>query len=309
MVGRVVSVNLSKEKGTVKQPVSSVQLNEFGIVGDAHAGSWHRQISLLSKEQIDVFVRQTGMRIQSGAFAENIITHGLNLSRVGLLDRIKIGRAEIQVTQIGKKCHDANCAIFHETGSCLMPKNGIFARVLQGGIISPGDAIEMIPFRLDIQIITLSDRAATGLYEDRSGPAIRRALQSFFADKRWHLEIAIDVIPDDPMVLQEKIESVRDRKAAIVITTGSTGVGARDIAPRIVASLCDRLIPGLMEYIRIKYGTDNPRALLSRSMAGIAGETLVYALPGSVKAVDDYMSEILKTMEHLLLMIRQVDNH
>ncbi len=309
MSSTVVSVNVSTEKGTVKQPAPSIELNELGVVGDAHAGPWHRQLSLLAQEQIDVFAKEAGREIQHGAFAENITTQGIDLSRVGLLDRIKIGSTELQITQIGKACHGDGCAIFQEVGKCLMPKEGLFARVLSGGTIQPNDSIELQSFDLSIQIITLSDRAAAGIYEDRSGPAIQKLLADFFADTRWHLNITVEVIPDEPDLLLEKLASARDKNIPIVITTGGTGVGPRDFAPQTIESQCDRLIPGLMDHIRLKYGADNPRALLSRSITGVMDQTLVYALPGSVKAVEEYICEIVKTLEHLLTTIHQIDNH
>ena len=309
MKGTVVSVNRSKEKGTVKHPVPTIELNELGIIGDAHAGPWHRQISVLSTEQINEFAAKANQTIAPGAFAENIATQGINLPQVGLLDRMKIGSAEIQITQIGKACHGDGCVIFREIGKCLMPKEGLFARTLSGGTVQAGDVIEVIPFQLDIQIITLSDRAAKGLYEDRSGPAIQQILTDFFSGPRWHLAITREVIPDEPETLKARLETARDQKIPVVITTGGTGISPRDIAPQTIEPLCDKLIPGIMDQVRLKYGADNPRALLSRSIAGVMDQTLVYALPGSVKAAEEYLSEITKTLEHLLMTLHQIDNH
>ena len=305
----VVSVNISEEKGTPKHPVEQIQLDERGIVGDAHAGPWHRQVSLLAQERIDEFAEQVHRPMQPGEFAENITTRGLDLRTVAPLDRFRIGDADIEVTQIGKACHGDTCAIYREVGECLMPKEGIFCRVLHGGGVKPGDTVEFLPRRLLFNVITLSDRAAAGEYEDQSGPRICQLLEAFFADRRWRLEIETAILPDDAEQLREVIQSARKGDVDVIITTGGTGVGPRDIAPETVAGACDKTIPGIMEHIRLKYGAEHPNALLSRSVAGVIGMTQVYTLPGSVRAVGEYMEEILKTLEHVIYMLHSIDLH
>ncbi|MBW1873271.1 MAG: MOSC domain-containing protein, partial [Deltaproteobacteria bacterium] len=120
-MAEVFSVNISKEKGTIKQPVDSIDLDLDGIVSDAHAGPWHRQVSLLSQESIQHFSEEIGRKIEPGEFAENITMQGIDLSQASLLDRFRIGPVELQLTQIGKKCHGDACAIFREVGKCVMP--------------------------------------------------------------------------------------------------------------------------------------------------------------------------------------------
>lgn len=300
---RVVSVNISDEKGTAKHPVPELTINEKGCTGDAHAGDWHRQVSLLSRESIDRFVEKMTRTIQPGEFAENITTAGIDLGAVSLLDRFVIGEVELEVTQIGKECHGDSCAIFLEVGKCVMPKEGIFCRVSKNGTIKPGDEIIYMPRLLRLRVITLSDRAHMGEYEDRSGPRVREILEGFFAGKRWHLEIESRLIADEEELLRRELESARDGGCDVVITTGGTGVGPRDITPDVILSVCDKVVPGIMESIRSKYGGKKPNALLSRSVAGVMKQTIVYTLPGSVRAVEEYMAEILKTMEHLIAMI------
>jgi molybdenum cofactor synthesis domain-containing protein len=123
-----------------------------------------------------------------------------------------------------------------------------------------------------------------------------------FAGTRWHLAIDRTVIPDEPEMLEKVLEQDRDGLTDVVITTGGTGIGPRDITPEVILELADIEIPGIMEYIRVKYGADKPSALISRSIAVVMGETLVFALPGSVRAVEEYMTEILKSLEHAVLM-------
>ncbi len=301
--GTVHSVNVSTEKGTIKTPVDQIMLNERGIVDDAHAGGWHRQVSLLEQESIARFAAEAGRNLECGEFAENITTRGLDLSRVAVLDRFTIGPVELEVTQLGKKCHGAGCAIYNEVGQCIMPKEGIFCRVVQGGTIKPEDVMIHVPRLLQVRIITMSDRASQGVYEDRSGPKVKEYLDAFFQNTRWHAHIIVDLLPDDADTLTRELAMASTSGIDIVFTTGGTGVGPRDITPDVVTDMADKLIPGIMEHIRIKYGAQKPNALLSRSVAAVIGNTLVYTLPGSVRAVDEYMSEILQTIEHTLLML------
>ncbi|KPL14741.1 molybdenum cofactor synthesis protein [candidate division WOR_3 bacterium SM1_77] len=299
----VVSVNISTETGTIKHPVPELTIDEKGGVDDAHAGSWHRQVSLLAQESVDRFAEKMTRKIKPGEFAENITTQGIDLGTVSILDRFVIGDVELEVTQIGKECHGERCAIFLEVGKCVMPKEGIFCRVCSTGTIRPGDSITYLPRPLRLRVITLSDRAQRGEYEDLSGPRVREILTEFFRDKRWRIEIESQLVGDEAEQLRLELESARDAGVDVVITTGGTGVGPRDITPEVVLSVCDKVVPGVMEHIRLKYGGNKPNALLSRGIAGVMKQTLIYTLPGSVRAVNEYMEEILKTMEHLIRMI------
>ncbi len=140
-LGRVVAVSVSDHKGIKKQNVATVRLlTEHGIEGDAHAGPWHRQVSLLAAESI-AKIRAKGLAVAAGDFAENITTEGIRLWELPIGFRFRIG-AEVllEVTQIGKECHQ-RCAIFHQVGDCVMPREGIFARVVAPGSIQPGDGI------------------------------------------------------------------------------------------------------------------------------------------------------------------------
>ena len=140
-MGTVEAVCISRERGTVKKPVAEAELvADQGIVGDAHAGQGHRQVSLLAAESIDT-MKEKLPQIAQGAFAENIITRGLNLNEFGVGDRLRIGKhAVLEITQIGKECHEG-CAIRTATGDCIMPREGVFTRVHQGGRVKPGDPI------------------------------------------------------------------------------------------------------------------------------------------------------------------------
>lgn len=307
---RIVSVNISTQRGTCKEPVPEITLNAQGIVGDAHADDWHRQVSLLALESIERFGQAAGRSFGHGDFAENITTQGIDLLQTAPLDRIRIGDAvEMEVTQLGKKCHGGGCAIYQEVGQCVMPKEGIFCRVIRAGAVTAGMPIVHERRALRCQAITLSDRASAGVYADRSGPRIRERLEQFTSANRWRLDLSAAVLPDDPDRLRDALITARDRGADLIITTGGTGIGPRDMAPEVVTALADKTIPGIMEHIRVKHAASNPRALLSRSVAAVLGQSLVYTLPGSPKAVDEYLDEIEKTLEHALFMLRGLDLH
>ncbi|MBD5154528.1 MAG: MOSC domain-containing protein [Oscillibacter sp.] len=139
----VTSVNISEKKGTVKHEVPEIQLRlRHGIVGDAHAGDWHRQISMLAEESIDK-MREKLPQLKPGAFAENINTVGIDLKSLPIGTHLRIGETVVEVTQIGKECHN-DCAIKKATGQCVMPTEGIFVIVIKEGIVRPGDAVAII---------------------------------------------------------------------------------------------------------------------------------------------------------------------
>lgn len=305
---KIRSLNISKEKGTVKIPVEAVEINELGVNGDAHAGHWHRQVSLLAVESLKKAEEQNKRKFKFGDFGENITTEGFELHRTNVFDRFQCNDVLLEVTQIGKKCH-TGCEIMQQVGSCIMPVEGIFCRVLQGGKLSIGDELTYIPKQIKVQIVTLSDRAFKGIYEDKSGPFAAKMLTDFFEEGNRPVCIKVKVLPDDEKKLEEVIHQTVEDQADIIITTGGTGIGSRDITPDVVKKMLDKEIPGIMELIRYKYGYVKPNALLSRSVAGVIGKSLIYTLPGSVKAVKEYLDEIMKTLEHSLRMINDLDSH
>ena len=305
----VLSVNISEKKGTIKIPVDYIELNELGVVNDAHAGPWGRQVSLLARESIEKFEKDMGRQIKYGEFAENITTEGIILHDSHPLDRLIIGETELEVTQIGKKCHGDNCVIFREVGNCVMPKEGIFCRVIRTGRIEAGIEIRYLPKNFIFKIVTMSDRASQGIYQDKSGPRLEELIREFLHVQGWKGETEITVLPDDPLKLKVLLERYISDKVDFIFTTGGTGIGPRDYTPDVVREVVSREIPGIMELIRMKYGQEKPNALVSRSIAGVAGSSLIYALPGSVKAVNEYMEEITKTLKHSVFMLHGLDSH
>ena len=305
----ILSVNISEKKGTVKLPVKSIELTATGIINDAHAGRWHRQVSLLGIESFRKMEHSAGRKLNCGEFAENITTSGLELFSMHPLDRLTGKQVSLEVTQIGKKCHGERCAIFKQTGDCVMPREGIFCRVLHGGILQAGDRLEYEPKVIRVSIITLSDRASAGEYEDKSGPQIRQQLENYFSSQGRPVAFEMKLLPDEIVPLQNAVSCAVNSVYDIIITTGGTGISPRDMTPDVIKPMLTKEIPGIMEMIRVKYGMRLPNALISRSIAGVIGRTLVYVLPGSPGAVKEYMTEILPTIEHSLMMLHGIDKH
>ena len=302
---KVLSVSLSSERGP-KKPVQELKLNSKGIIGDVHAKIWNRQVSIIDIFHINKFRKLTEARdTEFGEFAENITSEGLHDIDFKTFDLLKIGDSILEVTQVGKPFHDE----FRELGNYVMPRVGIFCRVKKEGTIKAEDKIEYIPKVYKALIITLSDRASAGEYEDKSGPKVKELLENYLKKIRVRYNIDHKIIPDSEDQLKEILNRAKEDKCDFIITTGGTGIGKRDITVDVVQEMLDKEIPGVMEMIRMKYGQEKPNALLSRGVAGVMNDSLVYTLPGSVKAVQEYMNEILKTMLHLVYMLHSIDAH
>jgi MOSC domain-containing protein YiiM len=142
--GRIKAISISKKRGTQKANVPQAEVRVgFGIVGDAHAANWHRQVSLLAVESIDKMV-EMGAKVSPGNFAENVTTEGVELLKLPVESKFKVGEdVELEITQIGKECH-SRCEVFEQVGDCVMPREGIFAKVTKGGLIKVGDIIEVL---------------------------------------------------------------------------------------------------------------------------------------------------------------------
>jgi len=300
----ILSVNASQERGR-KFPIEKLILTENGVEGDAHKGAI-RQVSLFNIAHAELFSEITGAKpMEYGQFAENISFKTDDELAVKIFDRFVKDDVILEVTQQGKPFHDK----FREPGNYVMPREGIFCRVKQGGVLLAGDEMEYIPKVFKARIITLSDRASKGIYEDLSGPAVTAELTGQFKKIGWRLQTENIVIPDDENQLRNLLKESLDNGFDIIITTGGTGIGPRDITPEVMKEFLQKEIPGIMEMIRWKYGLEKPAALVSRAVAGVSGKTLMFALPGSVKAVNEYMSELKKHFEHLVYMVEAVELH
>ena len=301
--GRVRAICISKERGTEKQAVPEGHfLVDFGIQGDAHAGNWHRQVSLLSYDKVEAF-NQRGADVSDGAFGENLVVEGIDFASLPVGTRLCAGTAQLEMTQIGKECH-SHCAIYKRMGECIMPREGVFARVIQEGIIRPGDDMTAIapqedrPFQA--AVITLSDKGARGERKDESGPAAVHMLHEAGYQVAETLLIA-----DEPEVLKKHLIRLADsRQVDLIITSGGTGFSLRDQTPEASLAVADRNAPGIAEAIRAQSMTITNRAMLSRGVSVIRGKTLIINLPGSPKAVKESLGFILESLGHGLAVLR-----
>lgn len=302
---KILSVNKSEHRGR-KFPYEKITIKNNGVEGDVHAGSISRQVSILDISHVEQFRKLAGAReTEFGEFAENLTVKGLDYIRANRLDRFVSETLELEVTTKGKPFHDK----FREIGNYVMPREGIFCRVIKPGEIKKGDILTYVPKVFQIKIITLSDRASTGEYEDRSGPKIREMIEAYFDKIRKLFAVEIEVIPDDKVKLKKRIKECTDDNVDVIFTTGGTGIGPRDITVETIKPMLHKELPGVMEMIRLKYGMEKPNALLSNGVAGVINKSLIYTLPGSVKAVTEYITEITKTLEHAILMLHGIDAH
>ena len=220
-MGKILAICTSPQRGTVKTAVPSAVLTpEWGIVGDAHGGNWHRQVSLLSAEKIEAFRKK--IWVDYGAFGENLVIEGFNFRALPVTSRFAIGDVVLEMTQIGKECHN-DCVIKQQTGECIMPREGVFARVLHGGEIHVDDEVTLLPPLenppLRAAVITLSDKGSRGEREDKSGPIIVKML----TDAGYVVEETL-LLPDEAAALKAQLIRLADgRQVNLILTTGGTG--------------------------------------------------------------------------------------
>lgn len=298
----VVAVNKSHKRG-IKQTVNSIKLVPGGIEGDAHQYSGHREVSLLDEKHINDFLRISNASEHPGygSFAENITTKNLP-EDIRIYDYLIIGNAVLMVTQLGKP--------FHETlefpGHYVSPQKAVFCQVLKEGSVESGNTIIHKPRTFRTLIVTLSDRAAKGIYKDQSGPKAEEIMMELTRKEQYRTEISKQIIPDDRQVLKDIMQTARDFD--FILTTGGTGISEKDLTTETVKPYLDKEIPGITEMIRWKYGLEKPQTLLSGSLAGTIGKTLVFCMPGNPKAVEEYMQEFIKVIPHALRMVHGL-NH
>lgn len=296
-MAKVVSVNISTKKGMIKHPVEQIELKiNHGIVNDAHAGDWHRQISLLDLSSFDKMHNTANVALRPGIFAENITTEGIDLWSLPIGTRLQIGQTLLEITQIGKECH-RHCQVFKEVGDCVMPREGIFAVVIKEGVIKAGEAVKIIP-TIRVAVLTLSDKGYSGERQDLSGPALAEALQGKAVVANQ------DILPDDFEQIKAKLIDYADQGLDLVFTTGGTGFAPRDVTPEATRAVVERPVPGIVEAIRMQSLKITPHAMLSRATAGIRGKTLIINFPGSPKAALECLDVFLPVMNHAVETLR-----
>ncbi|MDO4174983.1 MAG: molybdopterin-binding protein [Eubacteriales bacterium] len=296
----ITAVCRSAARGTVKHDIQSCLLiKNFGLDGDAHGGNWHRQVSLLSQDSIDVF-NARGAEVKPGAFGENLAVRNLDLKTLPIGCRLRIGdEVLLEVTQIGKTCHNA-CEIAQRMGTCIMPEEGIFARVLQGGMVSVGDAVRVV---WRAAVLTISDKGAAGLREDTSGPAVCRMAK----EHGYHVTHTA-ILPDDFDLLVQQLTTLCDEdRVDLILTTGGTGFAPRDITPEATEAVITRKAPGIAEAMRAGSMAITPRAMLSRATAGIRAKALIVNLPGSPKGAVENLGFVIDTIGHGIALLKAAE--
>lgn len=301
-MGKIHALCVSEKKGTLKHPVAAVRFEtEWGIKGDAHAGRWHRQVSFLGLKEIEDF-RKLGVDVKLGSFGENVVAEGFRFKELPVGTRLRAGDAWFEITQIGKECHKG-CAIREQVGDCIMPREGVFARVLHGGEVKEGMELELVPagekLPLDAAIITASDKGSRGERADKSGPKVKEMLEA-----AGYAVADMAILPDEQAALEEKMREYAARGIGLIVTTGGTGFSPRDITPEATLAVCERLAPGIPEAMRALSMKVTARAMLSRAQAGICRRSLIVNLPGSVKAVEECLGFILPQLQHGIEILR-----
>lgn len=302
-MGIIHAICISEHKGTQKHPVASAAFREdWGIEGDAHAGHWHRQVSLLGLEKIETF-RARGAEVEFGAFGENLVVEGFDFRNLPVGTRFQCGEVLLEMTQIGKECH-SHCQIYQKVGDCIMPREGVFAKVLHGGQIHTGDILQMLPpdanAPLRAAVVTLSDKGAKGEREDKSGPLLVQMLTEAGYDVVEQL-----LLPDGEAPLKRELIRLSDgRQCNLVLTTGGTGFSPRDVTPEATMAVATRNAPGIAEAIRAYSMRITDRAMLSRGASVLRNGTLIVNLPGSPKAAKESLECILPALRHGLEILK-----
>ena len=275
--------------------------------GDAHAGDWHRQVSLLAHADIEI-MRARGLTLAPGAFGENLVLDGVNLDLLGVGSQLSIGPVLLEIAQVGKVCH-TRCAIYYSAGDCIMPRTGLFARVLGGGRLlpqMPAQIVQTVP-RSAVQaaVVTVSDRCAAGSAVDTSGPAVAELLrEEIGAHIAW-----TRIVPDEKELIANVLKDFCERRVDLILTTGGTGIAKRDVTPEATRMVLDRELPGLAEAMRAASAIQMPHALLSRAVAGVRNETLIANLPGSARGATETLKAILPALPHAVKMLRGETAH
>ncbi len=298
-MAKIVAVCTSPKKGMRKVNVGQGMLvREFGLEGDAHGGKWHRQVSLLAEESIDK-MRAKGLDVHAGDFAENITTQGIELYTLPVGARMRLGRQALgEVTQIGKECH-SHCAIYQQAGDCVMPREGIFIRVLRGGEIQTGDDLKLDRF-ITVGVLIASDKGARGERQDGCRAVIEEKISTISGEI-----LEYDIVPDERKILADTLRQWADEVGLdLILTSGGTGFSPRDVTPEALLDVVERQVPGIPEAMRAAGKAITPRAMLTRSLAGIRGKSLIINLPGSPKAVAENLDAILQALPHGIETLR-----
>jgi len=297
----VTAVCSSPSRRTAKKRQAEVTLIAgLGIEGDAHGGPGLRQVSLLSEMSL-ARMEQAGVGTRHGCCGENIdISADMELHTLLPGVRLLLGNdAVVAVTGVGKDNADGHADLVIEGN--IFPREGLFAEVMTGGRVAPGDIMELVRAgAYSVGVLTVSDSSSRGEREDQSGPALLDLLRSSgFIAARY------SVVPDELAAISEKLRLwCEDGALDLLLTTGGTGFSPRDVTPEATAAVFDRAVPGIPEMIRSMSARTVPTAWLSRAVAGIRMGTLIVNLPGSRKAAVECAGFMLGLAGHALEVLR-----
>ncbi len=301
-MGKVLAVCTSEKKGLQKHDVHSAHFEtEWGIDGDAHAGKWHRQISLLSADKIEAF-NQKGANVIPGAFGENLVVDGFDFRALPVGTLLRCGDVLLEMTQIGKECH-SHCEIYKKMGDCIMPREGVFARVLEPGTITVGDEMVIVPreghFPWQAAVISLSANSDSKCDNDL-GTAISNRLT-----KSGYTVLEDLVVPKDARVLKQQIIRLCDqRQLDLILTTGGISCSKDDFTPEATLAVADKNVPGISEAIRSAAVQVCDKAMISHSASVIRGKTLIINLPDNLQACMDTMDVFMDTIPQAMAQLR-----
>ena len=278
MEGIIKAICISEQKGTEKHPVQDIDIiKNHGLENDAHAGKWHRQVSLLSYEKREEF-KAKGADVEDGAFGENLLVSGIEFTSYPVGTQFKVGQ-------------------------CIMPHLGVFTRVIHGGHICVGDTVEVIEnkdSRMRVAVLTLSDKASTGQRKDESGPLIEKIMTEY-----GYNVTSVTVIADDENEIVSQLINLSDRcQNDLILTTGGTGLSIRDVTPEATMKVMTRNVPGISEALRYESMKYTNKAMLSRGASVLRNQTLIINLPGSPKAVKESLDIILGPLKHGLEIMK-----
>lgn len=301
--GIIRAICISEKRGTVKRPVDKIEVvKDFGLKDDAHGGNWHRQVSLLSYDKVVAFNAKGG-KAEPGDFGENILVEGIDFRSLPVGSLITCGEVVLKLTQIGKECH-THCEIFKRVGDCIMPREGVFTKVICGGCLQVGDTMEVQLPKADTPltaaVMTLSDKGSKGERVDTSGPRAAEMLQA-----AGYEIVEMVLLPDEQRQIERELKRLADqRQVDLIITTGGTGMSVRDCTPEATLAVATRNVPGIAEAIRAGSMQITKRAMLGRGASVLRNNTLIVNLPGSKKAVEESLELVLPELEHGLKILK-----
>jgi len=293
-MGKIKSIYTGSRKGKLKKRVSQVSLKKnYGIIGDAHAGAGKRQISLLAEESI-ARLRGRDEKIGIGNLMENLRTTGIELTSLLVGTKLEVGRTVLlEISEIGK--HSSKpIKVFAMPEGCLLPLNGVFAKVLKGGTIREEDKIEIVADTLTCGILIISDRSSRGERPDKTGPLVKECLKELKITP-----VRYGIIPDEKEYISLVLVTWVDQGGVdLILTSGGTGFFSRDVTPEATRRILDKDAGGLSELMRTEGAKSTKRAYLSRGVAGIRKKTLIINLPGNPQGARESLKIVSPILSH-----------